>query len=163
MIALMSLSTVTSEQAKATGHTTEIMEQLLDYMVSNPDATMRFQASYMILNIHLDSSYLSVPKGRSRACGHFFLGRIPKNREVIRLNRTIFTLCAILKFLAASAAEAQLSALFMCVKEGQIIHLIVEELGHQQPATPNHCDNATAVDITNGTVKIQRSRRMDEL
>jgi hypothetical protein len=38
---LMSLSTVATEQAKAKVHTTKTMEQLLYYMVSNPDATMR--------------------------------------------------------------------------------------------------------------------------
>ena len=80
---LMSLSTIASEQAKATGHTIETMEQLLDYMASNPDATMRFRASDMILNIHLDASYLSVRSGRSRACGHFFLGWMPKDGEAI--------------------------------------------------------------------------------
>ena len=42
LTALMSLSTIASEQAKATGHTIEIMEQLMDYMASNLDATMRF-------------------------------------------------------------------------------------------------------------------------
>ena len=39
---LMSLSPITSEQAKATGHTIETVEQLLDYMSSNLDAIMRF-------------------------------------------------------------------------------------------------------------------------
>ena len=55
LTALMSLSTIALEQAKATGHTIETIEQLLDYMASNPDATMRFRASNMILNIHSDA------------------------------------------------------------------------------------------------------------
>jgi hypothetical protein len=38
--------------------------------------------------------------------------------------------------------------------------LILEELGHQQPPTPIHCDNATATGIANDTVKKQRSRSM---
>ena len=79
MTALMALSTIASEQAKATGHNIETIEQLLDYMASHPDATMRFRASDMILNIHLDASCLSVSNGRSRACGPFFLGLMPKN------------------------------------------------------------------------------------
>ena len=60
MMALIPLSTIASEQAKTIGHTIETMGQLLDYMVSNPDGTMRFWASYMILNIHSDASYLLV-------------------------------------------------------------------------------------------------------
>ena len=42
LTALMPLSTIATEQAKAMGHTIEMMEQLLDYMASNPVATMRF-------------------------------------------------------------------------------------------------------------------------
>jgi hypothetical protein len=34
-------------------------------------------------------------------------------------------------------------------------------MGHRQPKTPVHCDNATAVGITNSTVKRQRSRSME--
>ena len=83
LTALMSLSTIASEQAKATGHTIETMEQMLDYMAMNPDATMHFRASDMILNIHSDASYLSVRNGRSRACGHFFLGWMPRDGKEI--------------------------------------------------------------------------------
>ena len=39
--------------------------------------------------------------------------------------------------------------------------LVLEELGHPQPATPVHCDNSTAVSIANDTVKKQRSRAME--
>ena len=34
-------------------------------------------------------------------------------------------------------------------------------MGHPQPPTPTHCDNATAVGIANGTIKKQRSRPME--
>ena len=34
-------------------------------------------------------------------------------------------------------------------------------MGHTQPKTPVHCDNATAVGIANSTVKRQRSRSME--
>ena len=42
LAALMSLSTIATEQMKATGLNIQIMEQLLDYMTFRPDATMRF-------------------------------------------------------------------------------------------------------------------------
>ena len=64
-------------------------------------------------------------------------------------------------FVAASAAEAELGALFLNVKQGRIIRLTLEEMGHPQPPTPINCDNATAVGIVNGTVKRQRSRSME--
>ena len=34
-------------------------------------------------------------------------------------------------------------------------------MGHLQPKTPVHCDNATAVGISNNTIKRQRSRSME--
>ena len=38
---------------------------------------------------------------------------------------------------------------------------MLTEMGHPQPATPAHCDNATAVGICNNAVKKQRSRAMN--
>jgi len=39
--------------------------------------------------------------------------------------------------------------------------MTLEELGHPQPKTQVHCDNATAVGIAKNTVKWQRSRSME--
>ena len=72
----------------------------------HPDAIIRYYASDMILNIHSDASYLTAPKARSRAGGHYFLGLIPQDRKPIFLNGPIHLLCAIQKFVASSAAEA---------------------------------------------------------
>jgi hypothetical protein len=117
---LMALSSITIEQSKQTSNMMVKTKQLLDYLATYPDATVHFRASNMILNIHSDASYLSEPGARSRACGHFFMGLSPKDGNPIRLNGTFFTLCAILRFVAASAAEAELSALFLNCKEGII-------------------------------------------
>jgi hypothetical protein len=161
MTVLMALSTIASKQAVATKQTISNTEQLLDFLATHPEATMRFSASDMILNIHSDASYLSARGAKSRASGHFFLGWQPRDNQPIQLNGAFFTLYAILRFVAASAAEAELGAPFMCVKEGRIHRLTLQELGRPQPATPIHCDNATAVGIANGTVKKQRSRSME--
>ena len=130
-------------------------KQLLDYLTTHPDATIRFRASDMILNVHLDASYLSETKAHSRACSHFFIGWSPKDGDPIKLNGAFFTLCTILRFVVASAAKAELDALFLNCKEGIIFRLTLEELGHPQPRTPVHCDNATSVGITINTVKRQ--------
>ena len=71
----------------------------------------------MILNIHSDASYMSEPGARSRAAGYFFLGWMPRKGEPICLNGAFFCLSAILKFVAASAAEAELGALFLNMRE----------------------------------------------
>jgi len=71
----------------------------------------------MILNIHSDASYLLEMKARNRACCHYFLGWIPKDGEPNKLIGAIFTLCNVLKWVVASAAETELSALFLNCKE----------------------------------------------
>ena len=95
----------------------------------------------MILDIHLDALYLSEPHAKSRVAGHYFLGEIPKSGRPIMTNGNIFDMYGILEFVVCLAAEAELAALFLNVKEGKIIRLILEELGHQKPPTPVHCDN----------------------
>ena len=61
----------------------------------------------------------------------------------------------------ASAAKAELGALFLNCQEGMIFRLTLEDMGHPQPKTPVHCDNATAVGISNNTIKRQRSQAME--
>ena len=130
-------------------------------MHTNSNAVIRFRASDMIINLHFDASYLSVARGRSRAGGYFFLGSIPKNGEPIFLNGNIAVTCAIIKIVAASAAEAELGALFINAKEANIIRIILSELGHPQPPTPIHVNNTTAVGIVNNTIRRHRSRSME--
>ncbi len=113
MTVLMALSLIASEQTKGTKHTLEKAYQVLDYLASHPDAVVRFRASDMVLNIHSDASYLSEPNAHSRACGHVFMGAIPIDGKPIKLNGAFHTLCAILRFVVASAAEAELEALFL--------------------------------------------------
>jgi hypothetical protein len=138
---LMALSSIASEQTRGTMNTMAKAKQLLDYLATHPDATIRFRASDMILNVHSDASYLSETKAHSRACGHFFMGWSPKDGDPIKLNGAFFTLCTILRFVVASAAEAELGALFLHCEEGIIFRRTLEELGHPQPRTPVHCDN----------------------
>ncbi len=162
---LVALSSIASEQTTATTATTATetrVHQLLDYLHTHKDATLRYVASDMILNIHSDASYLSEPKARSRLGGTFFMGTSPKNGLPIQLNGPILALANICKFVVASAAEAKLGALFYNCQDGTILRLTLEELGHPQPATPVHCDNSMAVSIANDTVKKQRSRAMEK-
>eukprot|EP00804_Cyclotella_cryptica_P012930 CCRYP_002289-RA/>CCRYP_002289-RA protein AED:0.24 eAED:0.24 QI:0/0/0/1/0.5/0.33/3/0/1110 len=158
---LLSLSAIASEQAHPTQLTHTNCQQLLDYCALHPHAVVRFKASDMVLNIHSDASYLSESNARSRIAGHFFLGSVPIDNTPITLNGAIYDFCGILKFVVASAAEAELGALFLNCKEGKILRLVLQELGHTQPPTPTHCDNGTATGIANNSVKKQRSRSME--
>ena len=130
---------------------------MLDNLATNLNATVRFYPSNMILNVHSDVSYLSAKNTKSCADGHFFLDWQPDDKRPIRLNGSIVTLCTILKFVAASVAEAELCAMVLNAKEAKIIRLTLEELGHPQLPTPMYCSDATAAGIANNIVKRQQS------
>ena len=75
----------------------------------------------------------------------------------------LFSSCLV--FLSSLSHQQQkqneLAALFINAKEGKIIRMTLEEMGHKQPPTPIHCDNITATGIANNTVKKQQWRRME--
>jgi hypothetical protein len=68
----------------------------------------------MVLAIHSDASYLSEPKARSRAGGHFFLS---KNGNNPPNNGAVLNVSKIIKVVMSSAAEAELGALFINAKK----------------------------------------------
>ena len=61
----------------------------------------------------------------------------------------------------ASAAEAEVGALYMNAQEAIAIRNCLIELGHPQPATPMKTDNSTAHGILTGTIKQKRSKAID--
>ena len=60
----------------------------------------------------------------------------------------------------SSAAESKLGAIFYNAKEGVAEKITLEEMGHPQGKTTIVSDNATAIGITNKTVKHKRSKAM---
>ncbi len=115
----------------------------------------------MILNVHSDALYLSAPKACSLAGGYFFLSSIPQDGDPIKLNGAIHITCTILELVAASAAEAELGALFLNAQEAKVLQLILTELSHPQPPMPIHIDNTTTVEYVNNMNKRQRSQALE--
>jgi hypothetical protein len=68
------------------------------------------------------------------------------------LNGAIHITCIILKLDAASAAEAELGALFLNAQESKVFCLSLDKLGHSQPPTPIHINNTTTVVMINNTI-----------
>jgi hypothetical protein len=99
---LMALNDIATEQTAATEKTKTVTGQLLDYLVTHPDAKIRFQASNMILHIHSDASYLSVSTARIILGGLFYLGYSPPNQY--KLNGSILNVASDIKNVVASAA-----------------------------------------------------------
>jgi hypothetical protein len=156
---LMSLNGIATEQTKATEKMQAATNQMLDYLATHPDATIRYHASDMILHIHSDASYLSVSNSRSRLGGLLFLGNTPPAQET--LNGSILNVAAVIKNVVASAAESVVGACFHNAQSGAPLRVTLTELGHTQPPTPLRTDNSTANGIVNETIKQKRSKAMD--
>jgi hypothetical protein len=130
MTVLMALSTIATKQIIATKRTLKKGTQLMDYLAHNADAKVRFHASDMIMNIHSDAFYLSETKARSRACGHFFMGRLPKAGNPIKLNGSFHVSTTILPFVVVSAPKADLGRLYPNCQMGIVFRQMLEAMGH---------------------------------
>jgi hypothetical protein len=86
---LVALGNLASAQINGTQKTLDAITWLLNYAATHPGATIRYHASGMILHIHSDGSYLSAPKARSHAGGHFFLCGGHTNPAKCKLNGPI--------------------------------------------------------------------------
>jgi hypothetical protein len=118
-----------------------LCKQFLDFMATQEDAVLTYQASNMVLAIHSDALYLFEPKSRSRAGGHIFMAgkdKIPIN------NGAVLNISQIIWAIMSSAAEAELGTLFINAKTVLSMRQTLIELGHPQPRTPIQTDNTTA-------------------
>ena len=77
----------------------------------------------MMLSLHSDTSYLSDPESKSRATGHFFLGK--KNNESFN-NGAIMTISKIIKHVMSSASEAETAAIFYNYKAALPLRVSLE-------------------------------------
>ena len=78
-------------------------KQFLDYVATQEEAVLTYNASDMNLAAHSDASYLSEPKARSRAGRHFLLSiesTAPHN------NGAILNIAHIIKHVMTSATES---------------------------------------------------------
>ena len=139
---LVALSAIASDQASPTEETMRKTKQFLDYVASHPDAILTFSASSMVLAVHSDASYLTEPRARSRAGGHFFMS---DNAEDPRNNGAVLNIAQIIKSVVSSAAEAEIGALFINSRQAIPARTTAAEMGHVQPPTPIQTDNTTAL------------------
>jgi hypothetical protein len=154
---LHALNEIAIATSKGTDATLAAVEYFLNYAASNPNPSVRYQASDMILRIESDAAYLVCSNARSRAGGYHYLSSTKGDL----FNAPIFVLAKVIKNVMASAAEAEVGALYMNAQEAVGIRNCLTEMGHPQPATPLKTDNMTAKGIIAGTIKQKRSKAMD--
>ncbi len=161
MTFLMALSTIASEQTKASEKTLEKCTQLLDYLALHLDKK---------IDITLWTwqwTFTPMPhicQKQMHAAVHaviFSWDRFLQTTNQLNWTEHFTLILPTLQFVVASAAEAEPGALFHNCQTGIIFCSILEDLGHHQPKMPVHCDNTTAVGITNNSVKHRQSCLME--
>jgi hypothetical protein len=93
----------------------------------------------MILHIISDASNLSEAEARSRTGGYFYLRQQDEKTQLI--NVPLLCLSTIMKHVVSSESEAEVGSIFINAKEAAPLHVMLEEMGHPQPATPIQMDN----------------------
>ena len=83
-------------------------------MATYPNDGILFRKSDMILAAHADAGFLNESRARIIAGAHIFLS---ENEPKPRLNGPILTIALIIKTVMASAAEAEMAALFITAKK----------------------------------------------
>jgi hypothetical protein len=111
---LCPISAIASQLSKPTEGTMRYTMQFLYYVATTEEVVLTFNASNMTLVVHSDASYLSEPKARSRAGGHFFLS---SNAAIPQNNGAVLNIAHIIKHVMTSATEAELAALYIMARE----------------------------------------------
>ena len=155
---LCPISTLAAQSSNSTEDTMRCATQLLNYLGTQEEAILTYNASDMILAVHSNASYLSKPKVRSRAGGHFFLS---SNTQLPANNGAILNISHIIKNVMSLATEAELAALYIMAREAVYIRIILKEMGHKQPPTPMQTANAMADGVINGKMQPKCTKAMD--
>ena len=154
---LHAINDISLNTAKGTEATLDATIFLLNYAHTHPDSEIIYRASDMILRADSDAAYLVAPEARSRAGGYQYLS----NKEGTLWNGPVMIIAKVIKNVMASAAEAELAALFMNAQEAVALRNCLVAMGFPQPATPLKTDNSTANGILNNTMKQKRSKAID--
>ena len=90
---------------------TELAQKcFLNYCATNPDASIVFYASDMVVKVDSDATYIIASKARSRTVSFIYMGNHKENQQII--NGLIMIIAPILKMVVASAAETEVGAFF---------------------------------------------------
>jgi hypothetical protein len=155
---LTTLNAIAMQQAAPTQDTLEEIQQVLDYCASQEGAILTYHKISMILAVHSNASYLNKRKLQSRAGGHFYLSNnVPYSPN----NGAILNIAKVIDIVVSSAAEAELGALLMNIREAVYLQRILAEMGHPQPKTPIQTNNSTAEGVINSKIQPKRTKLMD--
>jgi len=100
-------------QTTATKISQKHLITLLNYLSTNPDASILYCKSGIIIKVYSDGSYLSVLDAHSQVSDHFYLGdNIAANQDE-SYQGAIYQEYSIIKSIVASATKCETLILFL--------------------------------------------------
>ena len=93
-----------------------------------------------------------------RSGAHMFLA---EDEPMPKWNGPVLTISQIMKFVMASASEAELGAMFITSQAMVLQQNTLEEIGWKQPRSPIQIDNSTAAGVVNNTIVPRKLKAMD--
>ncbi len=155
---LVALSAIAACQSYATVATEQAVHLLLDYVATYPLGGIINQSSDMILCAHANAGFLNETNSCSWAGAHIYLS---ENDPFSCFNSAVLSVAQIIKFVMASAAEAELAALFVTAQEMIPHRQTLINMGWPKPKNLIQTDNSTATGVTNKTIVPCRAKMMD--
>lgn len=143
-----------SQQAMAIENTKTAINQLLDYIMNYPSDGLSYYASHMILATHFRCKFPQQIKVQKPGQGPYF----PHGRQTH--TQAQWSNPRIIKFVMASAAEAELTALFITAQEMVPLQQTLIEMHWPNHNSPIQ-SYSTVVGFTNDTIVGQQVKMMD--
>ena len=148
---LVALGILGAKKAKGTYETMKLVNQVLDYWATCPNAKLHFSSSDIILKIHSDASHLSGLKACIISGEYFYMGN--KNRDTSHPNEAVIVSSIIKKNVMEAASEAECGALYYNSKIGIPFRTALEEINWTQGITQITTYNPTVDDIIMNRIK----------
>ena len=118
---------------------------------------MRFKASDMILHVDSNADYLIAPGAKIRTAGYYFLNNADRTLD----NPSFYVLCKLLRYVVASATEAETAGTFFNGREIIYLRRHLIALENPQPPTILKTDNSTTAAFIHKNMRINRSKSWD--
>ena len=102
-------------QSRPTQDTSEKAIMILDYAATYPNDILRYKASDIVLYVHSDAAYLTMPDSRSCYAGHSYLSDWPSPSPIKpnpERNVPIHTECKTIRNVVSSAEESETCGTF---------------------------------------------------
>jgi hypothetical protein len=154
---LPAVNEIASTQSAPTSKTMQQVEKLANYIARFPKGSVIYKTTEMILRAMYDSALRLHGKHKAGA----ILYHANKNDPPESIGNIIEVLCKLPPNVVASIAEGEYCSQFLTGQTAYWHRVILEQMGYPQPPTILYGDNTTAIGIANDSIKVKKSKAMD--